>query len=228
MSMTDEEYAEFEKNMLNRYFYPKIDTLFNRHPHSFKVDTNSLKRFEFNLIDKWDVYEKIDGTNIRVVWNNNKFSFWGRTINAELPKELEQHLKDSFNKSMTELMNKLFPFDNFVYFFGEGYGAKIQNGKGYSDRQKFILFDILVAKNCFESIFLNRGSVEEIASKLGLDVVPYLGKMTRNEIVDLVSKGFPSNIGNVPLCEGIIASTQPLLLTRLHERVMFKLKHTDF
>lgn len=217
-----------ENNMLDKYFYPKIETLFNRNPDTFKVNTNSIKLKEFDLIDKWEVYEKIDGTNIRVVWNNNEFTFSGRTSKAELPKELEEHLKDIFNESKSSLLSSLFTADKFVYFYGEGYGHKIQNGKGYSDKQKFILFDILVASENSESIFLNCDSIEDIALKLNLDVVPYLGTMTKNEIIELVSKGFPSKIGNVPICEGIIASTNPLLLTRLQQRVMFKLKHSDF
>jgi len=217
-----------ENNMLNEYFYPKIETLFNRNPDTFKVNTQSIKLKEFDLIDKWEVYEKIDGTNIRVVWYNNEFSFSGRTSKAELPKELEAHLKDIFNESKTTVMSSLFPSDKTVYFYGEGYGHKIQNGKGYSDKQKFILFDILVVTKCSESIFLNRDSIEDIALKLNLDVVPYLGTINKTEIIELVSKGFPSKIGNVPVCEGIIASTNPLLLTRSQQRLMFKLKHSDF
>jgi len=46
--------------------YPKIETLFKR-DETFRV-TDKLRLPEFALVREWLVTEKVDGTNIRVVY----------------------------------------------------------------------------------------------------------------------------------------------------------------
>ena len=46
--------------------YPKIETLFTR-DEKFKV-TDIIRLPEFENIKKWLVTEKIDGTNIRIIY----------------------------------------------------------------------------------------------------------------------------------------------------------------
>lgn len=198
--------------------YPKIETLYERDTN-FKVNIDLIKKPEFTIIDKWEVTEKIDGTNIRIVWKDKQLSFLGRTERAELPKDLLCWLEENITP---ESMFKVFK-NAPVVLYGEGYGNKIQSGKAYSEIAKFILFDIKIDK-----WWLKRFSIEEIATSLNIDVVPLLGKFTTLEIMDMVKKGFPSKIGNVPICEGIIAKTDPILMDRKGNRVMFKLKHKDF
>ena len=47
--------------------YHKIDTLFERDKSTFVVDPTKLKSSVLGTIRDWDVTEKIDGTNIRVM-----------------------------------------------------------------------------------------------------------------------------------------------------------------
>lgn len=47
--------------------YHKIETLFERDPKTFIVDPTQLKAPVFGTISKWDVTEKINSINIRVM-----------------------------------------------------------------------------------------------------------------------------------------------------------------
>ncbi len=202
-----------------KLIYPKIDTLFQRNPNTYKINTDQVRDPIFNLISKWEVTEKIDGTNIRIVLNDGNLYFLGRTEKAEIPKPLENWLFENVSK---EKLLEVFEGKDVV-LYGEGYGSKIQQGEGYSPIQKFILFDIKIGQ-----FWLKRNSIEEIATNMDLDVVPLIGEMTTDEIIELVKTGFPSKIGNYPISEGIIARTSTPLQDMKNNRLIFKLKYSDF
>jgi len=201
--------------------YSKIPTLFERgDDFQFKSSLEFTKP-EFKEIKHFEVTEKIDGTNIRIVYENGELFFGGRTDNADLPSPLLEKLKSMFDLSK---LKELFEGKK-VTFFGEGYGAGIQNptGKKYSDTQNFILFDINIG-----GFWLSYNDLSSIAAKLNIRNVPRLGFLTIDQIVEMVFEGFPSQIGDVPICEGIIAKSPSGMLDRMGNRVMFKLKYKDF
>ena len=97
--------------------YPKIDTLFERDPKTFKVDVTRIRRPEFEIPQRWLVTEKVDGTNVRVSLevqcvpahqgaytvcdhykdpNNYAVHFYGRTAAAQMPTFLLDHLQRTF------------------------------------------------------------------------------------------------------------------------------------
>ena len=119
--------------------YPKIETLFDR-DSQFKLNTDAIRKPELDLIKKWEVTEKIDGTNIRIFWNDQTISFGGRTEKAEIPSDLVVWLTDNIKK---EDLLEVFGEKKAV-LYGEGYGGKIQAGQHYCPTPKFILFDIRV------------------------------------------------------------------------------------
>jgi hypothetical protein len=203
--------------------YHKIDTLFERRD-DFTVDPERLKKTVFATISSWDVTEKIDGTNIRVMLSENgEVTFGGRTNNAQLPADLMTKLVQMFprDKMLAALWIDGQPTQAVLY--GEGYGAGIQKGGAYRSDKSFILYDILVA----EKWWLDREAVEDIAAKLAIDTVPYLGRMTLDQIVALVREPFPSRIG-AATAEGIVARPIETLFDKRGERVIIKLKTKDF
>jgi len=203
--------------------YHKIDTLFERGP-DFKVDTEKLRKPVLATISAWDVTEKIDGTNVRVMLGEDgDVRFGGRSNNAMLPADLLNKLCDVFNPRS---MQSAFWIDGKpveATLYGEGYGAGIQKGGAYRADKGFILFDVLVAGKWW----LDRYAVCDIATKLGCDVVPYLGTMTFQQIVELVRKPFPSQIGTA-MAEGIVARPIETLFDKRGERIIIKLKTRDF
>jgi len=69
--------------------------------------------------------------------------------------------------------------------------------------------------------------VEDIANKLGLEVVPVIGMGTLHEMVEMVKVGFYSEWGKF-LAEGIVARPVVELKTRSGHRIITKIKYKDF
>lgn len=207
--------------------YPKIQTLLERDEKTFVVDPTKLKKPVFETISEWDVTEKVDGMNIRVMYSpgisgSPMVNFAGRTDAAQIPGDLLTYLQNTFTVGLLSRH-----FQAPVVLYGEGYGAGIQKvGKLYRPDKSFILFDVLVDGKWW----LNTVQVRGVATSLEIDVVPYLGRMTLNEIIDRVRNGFLSNITDecVAGAEGIVARPIETLFDSRHERVILKLKTKDF
>ena len=113
-----------------------------------------------------------------------------------------------------------------IQIFGEGYGVKIQKGGNYiSNDVDFILFDIRIG-----SMWLQRESLENIASKMGVRIVPLIGYMTLWDAINLVKQGFVSLISENRQykAEGLVLKTRDGLLDRQGNRIITKIKTIDF
>jgi hypothetical protein len=202
--------------------YHKIDTLFER-DEKFAVDPDRIKKPVLRTISLWNVTEKIDGTNIRVMLGQDgKLSFGGRSDNTQLPADLLMYLVNTFH---AEDLKRVFWLDNVpvrAILYGEGYGAGIQKGAAYRADKAFILFDVMVG-DCW----LDWEDVRDVACKLGIDTVPYLGRWTFDEIVRYVQNGFKSAIGTAQ-AEGIVARPLEALYDKRKRRIIIKLKTKDF
>ena len=204
--------------------YGKIETLFERDKSTFVVNPDVLKSPVLGTIREWDVTEKIDGTNIRVMLSAaGEVTFGGRTDAAQIPADLIRYLITTFQSDLMKSVLWLeAPVD--VVLYGEGYGAGIQKGGGlYRKDKSFILFDVLIGGKWW----LDRISVENIAERLGIDAVPYLGMMRLEHIVHLVEKPFQSRIGTA-MAEGIVARPIETLFDKHMKRIIIKLKTKDF
>ena len=213
--------------------YPKIETLFERDKETFVVNPTKLKKPVFGTISEWDVTEKVDGTNIRVMYYPKvvvdfggpittpaSVRFAGRSDNAQIPGDLLAYLQKTFT---VELLSQ--HFQTPVVLYGEGYGAGIQKvGKLYRPDKSFILFDVLVDGQWW----LDTMKVREIANSLGIDVVPYLGRFSLERIIDEVRNGVSSRLCDSCPSEGIVARPIETLFDSRHERVILKLKTKDF
>jgi ATP-dependent RNA circularization protein (DNA/RNA ligase family) len=205
--------------------YHKIETLFERDKSTFVVDPAKLKSPVLGTIREWDVTEKIDGTNIRVMLSESgEVSFGGRTNAAQIPADLVQYLIRTFQQDKFREAMWIDGTPTQAVLYGEGYGPGIQKGGGlYRSDKSFILFDVLIGGKWW----LEREAIESVAQKLGIDAVPYLGRMTLDEIVQYVRNPFPSKLGSA-IAEGVVARPVETLFDRRMERVIIKLKTKDF
>ena len=184
--------------------------------------------FEYLKDNTWVFTEKVDGTNIRVMWNGENVVFGGKTDNAQMPTFLLYKLQALFEGTVKkQLFIKQFPQEldikPQVCLYGEGYGAKIQSGGKYiPDGVDFVLFDVKIG-----DMFLLREDVEEIAKVFNIKVVPIIGEGTLNECIELVKKGFNSQWGNFE-AEGIVARPKVELRDRRGNRIITKIKSRDF
>lgn len=217
---------------------------------------------EYLADNQWEFTEKVDGTNVRIeirrIQDTLFVEYAGRSDNATLPKPLEAWLKDMFPSSSPDrrasngrdgIIGRWMIDNNLerAILFGEGYGPKIQNGGNYRDDQSFVLFDVKVG-----DWWLKRPTVNYVATSLGIDSVPVIGRGTLHDAIDIVStgltwdrngkmtnwgghdennkrrfNGLKSQWGNFE-AEGIVARPVAELFDRAGNRIITKVKAVDF
>ena len=205
--------------------YHKIQSIYKRDMESKRKTLLegqwTLPEFEFLANNTWTFTEKVDGTNIRVIFKDGAVTFGGRTEDAQIPAQLVGRLNERF-LPMAPKLAEVFP-DGGAVLYGEGYGAKIQKGGGnYRADQDFVLFDVRVG-----SWWLQRADVEDVAQKFGIDVVPVIGKGTLHDAVAMAKAGIKSKWGDFE-SEGIVARPETELNTRSGHRLIAKIKCRDF
>ena len=209
--------------------YPKIETLYKRDEETHRV-MDKIRCPEFENIKNWLVTEKIDGTNIRVLYTNHgsqeyAIEFRGRTDKAEIPPFLLEKLEKMFSHVK---MLEVFKEATQVYLHGEGYGARIQKGGGnYREGVSFRLCDVWI-----DGWWLEWDSVVEIAEKLEIKTVPCFGQMNFNSAIDFVKANSvvaeeEKGLIDIP-AEGIVVRSYPLMLFRNGTPIKWKLKKRDY
>ena len=205
--------------------YHKIETLYERDEKTKKLIEGKFRNptVEYLKDNLWQFTEKIDGTNIRILWDGHKITFAGRTDKAQIPAELTNRLFDLFGGETNEQLFEQKFGETEVMLVGEGYGAKIQGcGSLYRDNQDFILFDVMIAGN-----WQPRESVEDIARYFGIDAVPTMLVGTLQEAVDFVKTKPKSKIGTAN-SEGLVGRPVVEMQDRCGNRIIVKIKVRDF
>mgnify|MGYP002768646253 FL=1 len=205
--------------------YNKIETVFNRDTEGTKrliIDSYRNETVKYLKDNIWQFTEKINGTNIRVHWDGHNVEFGGRTDKAQIPNHLLTKLKELFGTlEAEELFEQTFG-EKDVILFGEGYGAKIQNGGEYRSDVSFILFDVMINGN-----YQSREWVEQTAKMFGIDIVPIVLEGTILDGIDYVMSHPHSTIGNA-MMEGVVGRPKVELNDRCGNRVVVKIKWDDF
>lgn len=205
--------------------YTKIDTVFNRDIEGTKQLIEGSFRdpvVEYLKDNMWNWTEKIDGTNIRVIWDGHNIAFGGRTEKAQIPSHLVNWLNAKFmNPETEELLEQTFG-ENEVILFGEGYGPKIQKGGEYRDDVSFILFDVAI-----NGRYQDWDNAKSIAKMFDIDVVPTIMSGTIDEAIDFI-KTHPKSTMGTAYMEGVVGKPLVELQDRNGKRVIVKVKYVDF
>ena len=234
--------------------YSKIETLYERDEMTHRLKPELiLKNRVYGIVNPWVWTEKIDGTNIRVIWRrwvaqcghsvgsrNDAFcsqcgsavgdlsdkgnlSFGGKTDNAQIHADLVKWLYAHITPAS---LAAAFPEDvGEAVVYGEGYGPGIQKGGGlYADEKKLIVFDVKVG-----DWWLSGENMRDVTRKLGLGAVPLLGEMTLADATEKVRAGFPSLLnGGKVQAEGMVGRPCEALFDKKGSRLIVKLKTKDF
>jgi len=232
-----------------KYKYPKIDTLFIRDEnHKVKPE---VRITDFDNIKNIIITEKIDGTNAQILLGINydtldvKVRFCSRE--NEIEKKDIMYIADTCYKKLKIDKIAEWYYNNIalnqkearikdnateVRLFGEVYGDKINTGAKYSNTRDFRLFDIQIGSH-----FVTYEELCTLAEGLEIKVVPViyqgpLGDLLEYEKLKGFLKNFKTRIigegGTGGLGEGIVIRPEPLLLTRFGERIIVKIKRSDF
>jgi len=208
--------------------YHKILTIFKRDPatkhRTLLMGEWACPEFEYLAECEWIYTEKIDGTNMRVYWDGTRFRYAGRTDNAQIPTFLLDKMAERF-EAHKKTLEEIAP--DGIVLYGEGYGAKIQKGGGnyIPGGVDFILFDV----RCGDW-WLKREDVEDVATKLGLRIVPIIGTGPLKGAIRYAEEGFASRIAQVvgTKAEGLVMRPDVELFGRNGKRVIAKIKSKDF
>lgn len=196
-----------------------------------------LSKPEFAIIKEWHLFEKIHGVNTRIVADMSpqgkiiNILYAGRTDSAQMSNDLSTYLKKIFTSEKFQAVFRPKFTGNeeshtyHIVLYGEGYGAKIQKGGGkYRKDCAFILFDVWIDK-----WWLNQKNVKDIAEKLGIRSAPFIGIFSTSKAVEYVKSNPKSIVAQEDMVmEGIVAKTNPPLLFRSGDPVMWKLKVCDY
>lgn len=213
--------------------YHKIDSVFYRDGRGHVLEGRYARPEFLYLADReWLWTEKVDGTNVRLSYDgspqfrgNEHAYVAGRTDQAQLPPHLLTRLMEVMK---TAPLEDVFPDASDVHnvtLYGEAYGARIQRGGAsyLPDGVDFVLFDVKIG-----GWWLRRDAVEDVAQRLGLDVVPIVGTGTLTDAVELTRTGFPSTRWTgVTVAEGLVLRPVVDLFGRDGRRVITKIKHRD-
>lgn len=202
--------------------YPKINSIYKRTPDGkLIIGDYSTDEIAYLANCNWEAYEKVDGTNTRVIWDGKQFTFKGRNEKSILPDFVVKMLSEKF------VPEKGWAGKPPMIIFGESYGRKIQQkGKHYlSNSHNFIIFDINIAGN-----WLSRRDILQIAREFApwgwIDYVPLIAIDTLPNLEKLVISGFESHL--TPYPEGLVCRPSEQLFDRLGRPIMTKIKIKDF
>lgn len=211
--------------------YHKIETLFER-DERFKVRPDALKSEAYGLVSNWLWTEKVDGTNMRLIWShaNRSIQVAGKTDAASL----HPHLIRACTLTASEtVFASVFP-ERDVVVYGEGYGAGIQKGGGqYAPDKRFIAFDVFVADaaHLLGGWWLSPSGASDACGKLGLPFVPAVGggNGSLSWAVEAVRAGIPSIVaeGRCQM-EGLVGRPPTTMYDSRGKRIICKIKTRDF
>src|SRR3972149_11299480 len=203
--------------------YHKITTVWERDPNTkFKTLLEGVwasPEFECLQDNEWVWTEKVDGANIRIMWDGNKVILGWKTDNAQIPAFLIERLQTLFYAGALAKI-----FDGTACLYGEGYGAKIQKSGGnyIPDDVDFCLFDVLINET-----WLKREDVEDIANKLEVQIAPIIGIGGLEDAIDMVRRGIKSKWGDF-MSEGLVMRPKIEMKNRMGHRIITKIKTKDF
>jgi len=211
-----------------------------------KIDGTNM-RIEVTKAEVWDdpmEPSKLEGVEFAV-------RIAGKTDNAQIPPKLKKFMEENYpdEKVFAALgLKKFIPVEEWVEhkwvtsdgitpsydavpeiytIYGEGYGAGIQKAGGnyISNGVGFIVFDVKV-----NDIYLLTSARDEIATKLGAPIVPFMGYFTLDEAIDFVRKGFKTGLWDNKdfIEEGLVLRTDLGLRNRMGKRLIVKVKYEDF
>lgn len=211
------------------YEYPKIKTIYERTVDGSKLlDATKFSSpvFEYLQNSQWVGTEKLDGTNIGIVWDGHKVRIQGRTPDASFSAIQFDFLLEKFGGSTNE---ELFE-QNFgakpVVFYGELVGKGIQScGGGYCpDGYRFVIFDVYFPEN---HLWANQEARVTMAKMFGVEYAECVCEGTLQNCVDFVKTMPESKYGNL-LSEGVVVRPAIELYDNQGARVIAKIKVRDF
>jgi len=203
--------------------YGKIKNLYKFDPETKgRLGVYTDPAFEHLEGANWHLTEKIDGTNIRLIFDNDgRMEIRGRSDKAQLDGELVENIERQMH-GVLKMYNKT--------IYGEGCGEGIQKGGRYG-KKHFVAFDL------YDNVpgrFWLRQTAFELFDAYGIRRVPVVAHLPNPDpnlwvAYYLVQEGMISQYaGDGELAEGIVAVPMADILDGNGERIIVKIKTRDY
>ena len=209
--------------------YQKIAGPYKRDPQTNKVMPGVFASPELEAlfdVPIWTFTEKVDGTNIRVLWDGYRVTFGGRTEKAQLPPTLLAHLEESYGSPEFETILEQTFGEKPAVIFGEGYGPKINGGGIYRGDVSFVGFDVAI-----NGRYLAQEDARGLmAESLNMPVVPRVNSTPWDleGAIEAFQEHKCESFWGDFRPEGWVGVTTPGLLDRHGSRIVVKVKDVDF
>ncbi len=205
--------------------YPKIHTLFKRDEDGTLL-VGDFSKEEFLTLRNilWNCYEKVDGIQVRVIFDGKKVTFSGRKDDSVLPENVVAALRKRFTAKMFKNAFDADCREVCLYLECYGKGIKGTHSDYGVDGPQFIMFDVMV-----HDWWLKREDVVDVADKMNCAVVPLVNtSLGIDDIVYTIAGGVCSTVGFGPAEGVVVFPAFANLYFRNGDRVAFKLKTRDF
>lgn len=211
------------------YEYPKIPTIFERQEDGSKLlDETKFSResLEYLKDNTWLGTEKLDGTNIGIVWDGHKVHIQGRTEDSSFSALQFEYLMEKFGGGDNEELFEQNFGEKPVVFYGElvGKGVQACGGCYCPDGYRFIMFDIYFPGS---HVWADKAALLSFSDMFGVEYTKPVISGTLEACVNFVKNMPKSTYGNL-LMEGIVARPYIEMFDNRGRRVITKIKVCDF
>ncbi len=206
----------------------ELSKRYNRHTLANPKNSpqNGLYRepeLEYLAKNLWTYKRKLNGENMRVLWDGDQAVWNGRTDSFSTDIATTEYMNSTFAE---EIFEEKFGRDKIVLLFGEHMGPKTQGNELSLDSTEFVLFDVNIA-----SVWLEPKSLQSIANYFGLRTCydfmhpedeerDYAD--TLENLIDLTARGEFAD------WEGIVATPSIGVFNRKGDRIICKIKNQDY
>ena len=213
-------------------------TKYKKFDSPFKKDEHFINTPELNQVlpkGKWIKTEKIDGTNIRIIFT--KMDELGNRDILIGSRKLILNDQDKTSKiyydcikgvNLYKLKEYFKDIKSTIVIYAEGYGAGVQKGGIYSKNKNFRVFDIRIDEAYQDFVY-----VEKVCIDNQLNIVPVIDEIEEITFGECISS--LNRLNNTLMTdgeggkpEGIVYKFEPVLLNKYKERLIFKVKFKDF
>lgn len=202
-------------------YNPKTPTLFRR-GDDFKV-TDVLTDERFALLNEWLVTIKYDGQSVILSVSPDSYGYHGRTANTRFSDAQASFMHDQASVVSKRLRQHPVYEGKDVAIYAELIGPGINGNKHELDEFELHVFDVRI-----NGFWLDWFNMVGVCDDSCLEPVRNIGgsaMLTLDEIVSIV-KNKAGRGGEY--FEGVVARSDPYLYDNKGNRLMFKLKATDF
>lgn len=203
-------------------FLGKTKTLFRRDLSTFKV-TGELTDERYRQVRDWLVTEKMDGMSVILSITPGDCAYYGRSDKTNFNAVQAIFMEQELNYAATMLYQG--GFEKSVNLYAELVGPGVQGNPHNLDALTLRVFDARI-----NDFWLDWDNVCDIATRAGLETVKVIHPLKKRlKMLDVIwfIKDTASNPSGEYL-EGYVARTDPYLYDNMGNRIMWKLKVTDY